>query len=46
MERSERNYYTSLYDIAAALNSNHAPDSILQSIVERVAQAMGAKAAP
>jgi len=43
MERSERNYYASLYDIAVALNSNRAPDSILQSIVERLAQAMDAK---
>jgi len=43
MELSERNYYESLYEIAAALNSNLAPDSILRSIVQRVAQAMDAK---
>lgn len=43
MELSERNYYESLYEIAAALNSNLAPDSIPRSIVQRVAQAMDAK---
>ena len=43
MELSERNYYESLYDIAVVLNSNRAPDSILRSIVQRVAQAMDAK---
>lgn len=43
MELSERNYYESLYEIAVALNSNRAPDSILRSIVQRVAQAMDAK---
>lgn len=44
MELSERNYYESLFEIAVALNSNHTHDSILRSIVQRVAQAMDAKA--
>jgi len=44
MELSERNYYESLYEISVALNSNRAPDSILRAIVQRVAQAMDAKA--
>ena len=43
MGLSERNYYESLYEISVALNSNSAPDSILRSIVQRVAQAMDAK---
>jgi GAF domain-containing protein len=43
MELNERNYYESLYEIAVALNSNRASDSILRSIVQRVAQAMDTK---
>jgi len=43
MERAERNYYRSLYDVAAAANSARTPESVLRSIVERVAQDMGAK---
>lgn len=43
MKPSERGYYKSLYDIAVELNSNSAPDSILRSVVQRVAQAMDAK---
>lgn len=43
MERNKENYYTSLYELAATLNSARAPDSILQSVVEGVAKAMGAK---
>ena len=43
MERSKESYYTSLYELAATLNSARAPDSILQSVVEGVAKAMEAK---
>jgi GAF domain-containing protein len=43
MERNKEDYYTSLYELAAALNSSRAPNSILQSMVEGVAKAMGAK---
>jgi len=43
MEKTEEKYYQSLYEIAAALNSAHAPDAVLHSIVENVAQAVGAK---
>jgi len=38
MEKTEEKYYQSLYEIAAALNSAHAPDAVLHSIVENVAQ--------
>jgi GAF domain-containing protein len=43
MERNKEFYYTSLYELAAALNSSSSPESILQSIAEGVAKAMGAK---
>ncbi len=43
MERNKEFYYTSLYELAATLNSARAPDSILQSVVEGVAKAMEAK---
>jgi GAF domain-containing protein len=43
MERNKEHYYTSLYELAATLNSACAPDSILRSVVEGVAKAMGAK---
>src|SRR4030042_7161077 len=43
MERNKDHYYTSLYESAATLNSARAPDSILQSVVEGVAKAMGVK---
>jgi len=43
MEKIERNYYQSLYEVAAAANSARTPESVLRSIVERVAQATGAK---
>jgi GAF domain-containing protein len=36
-------YYHSLYEVAAILNSAHAPKDILQSIVENVAKTVGAK---
>lgn len=43
MESSKEQYFTSLYELAATLNSARAPESILQSMVEGVAKAMGAK---
>jgi len=43
MERTERNYYRSLYEVAAAMNSARTPESVLHSIVERVVQAMEVK---
>ena len=43
MEKVVENYYQSLYEVAAALNSARAPGEVLQSIVERVAKAVGAK---
>ena len=43
MERNKEHYYTSLYELAAMLNSARAPDSILQSVVKGVAKAMEAK---
>lgn len=43
MEKTEENYYQSLYEIAAALNSTRAPEAIPQSIVENLAKAVGVK---
>lgn len=43
MEKARESYYQSLYEVAAALNSARAPGAVLQSIVERVAKAVGAK---
>ncbi|MBP1715269.1 MAG: putative sensor protein [Deltaproteobacteria bacterium] len=43
MEKIEENYYQSLYEIAAALNSRRAPEDIPQSIVESLAKAVGTK---
>ncbi len=43
MEDIERVYYQSLYEVAAALNSSHAAEGVLRSIVERVTKAMQAK---
>jgi len=43
METRKETYYQSLYELAATLNSSRAPESILQSVVEGVAKAMGAK---
>jgi hypothetical protein len=45
MEKTEENYYQSLYEIAAALNSTRAPETIPQSIVESLAKAVGQKVA-
>lgn len=43
MEGIEKTYYQSLYQLAATLNSAQAAESILRSVVENVANAMGAK---
>ena len=43
MEARKEIYYQSLYEMAAALNSSHAPEAIVQSVVEGVAKAMEAK---
>lgn len=43
MGQSEGNYFDSLYELAAAVNSARAPESVLQSIVENVARALSAK---
>jgi len=43
MEKTVEIYYQSLYEAAAALNSARAAAEILQSIVEKVAKAVGAK---
>lgn len=44
MDERERRYYTSLYEIAAAVNSAGTPNSVLNTIVESVATALDAKA--
>jgi len=43
MEKTEASYYQSLYEVAAAVNSTHAPEAVLNYIVENVAKAVGAK---
>ena len=43
MEKSKEFYYHQLYELAATLNSTHAPETVLHSMVEGVAKAMGAK---
>jgi GAF domain-containing protein len=43
MEARKEIYYQSLYEMAAELNSSHAPEAILRSVVEGVAKAMEAK---
>jgi GAF domain-containing protein len=43
MRGSEHDYFTSLYELAAAVNSARAPASVLQSIAENVARALSAK---
>ena len=43
MAKNERNYFEALYEVAAALNSAHAPDDVLHSIVENVAKVLDAK---
>ena len=43
MEARKEIYYQSLYEMAAAVNSSHAPEAIVQSVLEGVAKAMEAK---
>lgn len=43
MDKNSGNYYQSLYEIAAAMNSIRVPEDVLRSIVENVTKAMGAK---
>lgn len=43
MEKTESNYYQSLYEAAASINSARTPEEVLQSLVENVAKAMNAK---
>ncbi len=43
METTEHNYFRSLHEIAAAVNSISSPEDILHSIVENVARVLGAK---
>jgi GAF domain-containing protein len=43
MEETKETYYQSLFELAAALNSARAPEAVLQSIVEGVANTMGSK---
>jgi len=44
MEPRKEAYYQELYELAAVLNSHRAPEAVLQSMVEGVARAIGAKA--
>ena len=43
MERNEAFYYRQLYNLAAAFNSAHAPRAVLESAVEGLAKAIGAR---
>lgn len=43
MEKSKEYYYHQLYELAAALNSVKSSETVLRSMVEGVAKAMGAK---
>ncbi|MFQ6122038.1 MAG: GAF domain-containing protein [Dehalococcoidales bacterium] len=43
MEKREQRYYTSLYKIAAVINSARTPEAVLNSIVESVAKALEVK---
>ncbi len=43
MEEEERDYYQGLYSVAVAVSSAQSPEVILDSLVEIVAGAMGAK---
>ena len=44
MKKNGRNYYQSLYEVTSVLNSEREPGALLQSFVESVAKATGAKA--
>ncbi|MEO0266486.1 MAG: GAF domain-containing protein, partial [candidate division WOR-3 bacterium] len=43
MERKKEDYYSALYELAAALNSMRTSETILRSLVEGVAKVMGVK---
>jgi GAF domain-containing protein len=43
VENIEHHYYTSLFDIAASLNSSANPDEVLKRVVEKMAKALGVK---
>jgi len=43
MEETKERYYQSLYQIAAALNSAHAPDSVLRLIARNITKALRVK---
>ena len=43
LENVEHHYYTSLFDIAASLNSLANPDEVLKRVVEKMAKALGVK---
>ena len=43
VKNTERSYYESLYEVAAAVNSARTPEDVLQAIVEKVTEAVGAK---
>jgi len=43
MQKTNEDYYQSLYELAETLNSSHVPQVILQSIVEGVTKAIEAK---
>jgi len=43
VDKKEQNYYQSLYKVAAIVNSARVPESVLSSIVENVATAVGTK---
>ena len=44
MKKSEKDYYLRLYEVASILNSERNPRALINSIVESVAKATGAKA--
>jgi GAF domain-containing protein len=43
VQQAEVGYYHALYEVAAAVNSARSPESVLSSIVEHAAKALGAK---
>ena len=43
MEKGERSYYESLYEVATTINSARTPDDVLRSVVENVAKTFGVK---
>jgi len=43
MEYVKRNYYTSLFEVAASLNSSDNPNEVLKRVVEKMAKALGVK---